>query len=179
MIIIFNKQTREIHQVIWDDQLPEGVEPGSDEKWLVVSGATDEHRLHKSLIRLDDEGGLAEVRAPVMANVVANKTAERLEVPILQEAHYFEINADGIDELIFHVELYEEPLPVWVKDKLAGQNIRIFQSIDGQAEESYLDASDLQGYEINLKSAEPREWIFCFDNWMMEAVNILVRAKQQ
>lgn len=179
MIIIFNKETKEIHQVIWADKLPEGVELSSDEQWLTVKPDIDEHKLHKCLIRLDGEGRLAEILAPIKVNLIANKNESRMNVPILQDAHYFEVNADGVDELVFHVELDEEPLPAWVKDKLAGQRIRIYQSVDGQCEESYVGASELKGYEIRLQLAEPKEWIFCFDNWMIEAVNILVRAKQQ
>lgn len=177
MIIIFNRETRQINQVLWGDQLPEGVEPGSDEQCLVVSGATDEHRLHKSLIRLDDEGGLAEVRAPVMANVVANKIAGRLEVPILQDILYFEIQADGQDELTFWLKL-NEVIPAWVNERLQQQNIRVWQAVDGVGEESHVPASSLKDYVVNLKSAEPREWVFSFDNWMIEAVTILVRARQ-
>jgi len=178
MIIIFNRETRQINQVLWGDQLPGGVEPGSDEKCLVVDSDIDEHMLHKCLIRLDGEGRLAEILAPIKVNLIANKNESRMNVPILQDAHYFEVNADGVDELVFHVELDEEPLPAWVKDKLAEQKIRIYQSVDGQCAESYVAAGELKGYEIRLQSAEPKNWIFCFDNWMTEAVTILVRARQ-
>lgn len=178
MLIIFDKQTWQINQVVWDDQLPGGVEPGSDEKCLVVSGATDEHRLHKSLIRLGDEGGLAEVRAPVKANVIANKIAGKPGVPILQDILYFEIQADGQDELTFWLEL-DEVIPAWVNERLQEQNIRVWQAVDGGGEESYVPASGLKDYIVNLKSAQPREWVFSFNNWMIEPVNILVRARQQ
>lgn len=178
MIIIFDKQTWRINQIVWDDQLPGGVEPGSDEQWLVVDSDIDEHMLHKCLIRLDETEKLVEILAPIRASMVANKAESRLNVPILQDAHYFEFNADGTDELAFHVELDEEPLPAWAKEKLAGQKIRVFESVDGQGEESYVDAGALKGHEIRLQSAEPKNWIFCFDNWMTEAVTILVRAKQ-
>ena len=178
MIIIFNRETRQINQVVWGDQLPGGVEPGSDEKCLVVDSDIDEHMLHKCLIRLDETEKLVEILAPIRASVVANKAESRLNVPILQDAHYFEVNADGVDELVFHVEMDEESLPAWVNEGLQQQNIRVWQAVDGVGEESNVPASSLKDYVVNLKSAEPKNWIFCFDNWMIEPVTILVRARQ-
>jgi len=175
MIIIFNIETREISQVIWDDKLPDGLELGSDEKYLVVKGDIDKHKLHKCLMRLDDEERLAEVLEPIKVRVIANKPNLRLNTPILQAMLYFQIEADGVDELTIRLEL-EEGVPAWVKKKLLEQKIRTYRSINGVSNEVYVEAVNLRNRSWNFKSVEPKEWVFCIDNWMIGSVNILVKA---
>lgn len=176
MIIIFDKETKEIGQVIWSNELPEGLELGSNERYLMMRREIDEHRLHKCLIRLDDAGRLAEVLSPIKVRVIANKPNIKVDTPILQDVLYFEMAADGVDELTLSLEL-EEEIPAWVKKKLLEQKIRVWRSVDGEGEESYVEASRLKDHTVSLKSAEPREWVFSFNNWMIEPVSILVRAR--
>lgn len=176
MIIIYHNETNQINQVIWADKLPEGLELGSDESYLVVQREIDEHRLHQCLMRLDEEGRLEELVAPIKIRLLANKLESRLGIPILQDVHYFEINADGVDELTLSLEL-EAGVPAWVETKLLQQKLRVWRLIDGGGEESFVLVSQLKDHTWSLKSAEPREWFLCFDNWMTEPVNIMARAR--
>ena len=176
MIIIYHRETNQINQVIWGDKLPGGLELGSDESYLVVQREIDEHRLHQCLMRLDEEGRLEELVAPIKMRLLTNKLESRLGIPILQNLHYFEINADGMDELTLNLEL-EESIPAWIETKLLQQKLRLWRSVDGVMEESYVLVSQLKDHTWSLKSAEPRQWFLCFDNWMTEPVNIMARAR--
>lgn len=91
MIVIFNKETGEIHQTIWADNLLEGMELSSDEDWARVEGNINPHELHLCKLKLDKRKQAIEVHLPIFGEwkgegilrsreIIGHKKAEDIKI---------------------------------------------------------------------------------------------------
>ena len=64
MVIIYNKNTGEINQVLWRDSFPDWFELSSDEYFLVVDNDINPYKLHLCKLKLDEEGKPEEIEEP-------------------------------------------------------------------------------------------------------------------
>lgn len=96
MIVIFNKETGEIHQAIWSDKLPEGMELNWDEDWAWVEGNINQHELHLCKLKLDKKKQAVEVHRPVFGEwkgegmlrnreIIGHKKAEDIRIAIKEK----------------------------------------------------------------------------------------------
>ena len=64
MVIIYNRNTGKISQVLWEDVFPDWYELSSNEDFLVVDNDINPYKLHLCKLKLGEEGKPEEIEEP-------------------------------------------------------------------------------------------------------------------